>query len=48
MINKLANEVFVLLLNANDYQISSLPVVGNYSAIIMGPVLSVYLCIIFL
>ena len=35
---------FFLLLNVNDYQLSSLQVVGDNSAIIMGPVLSVYLC----
>ena len=35
---------FFLLLNVNDYQLSSLQVVGDHSAIIMRPVLSVYLC----
>ena len=44
MINKHANQMFYLLLNANDYQPSSLQVVGDHSAIIMGPVLSIYLC----
>ena len=38
---------FFLLLNVNDYQLSSLQVVGDHSAIIMRPVLSVYLCIFF-
>ena len=33
-----------MLLNVNDYQPSSLQVVGDHSAIIMGPVLSIYLC----
>ena len=32
---------FFLLLNVNDYQHSSLQVVGDHSAIIMGPI---YLC----
>ena len=44
MINKHANQMFCLLLNLNDYQPSSLQVVGDHSAIIMGPVLSIYLC----
>ena len=45
MINKHANQMgFFLLLNVNDYQPSSLQVVGDHSAIIMGPVLSIYLC----
>ena len=35
---------FFLLLNVNDYQPSFLQVVGDHSAIIMGPVLSIYLC----
>ena len=39
---------FFLLLNVNDYQPSSLQVVGDHSAIIMGPVLSIYLCIFFI
>ena len=43
MINKHANQMFCLLLNVNDYQPSSLQVVGDHSAIIMGPVLSTYL-----
>ena len=37
-----------LLLNVNDYQPSSLQVVGDHSAIIMGPVLSIYLCNFFI
>ena len=45
MINKHANQIFFLLLSVNDYQPSSLQVVGDHSAIIMGPVLSIYLCI---
>ena len=36
-----------LLLNVNGCQRSSLQVVGDHSAKIMGPVLSVYLCIFF-
>ena len=44
MINKHANEIFFLLLNVNDGQLSSLQVVGDHSAIIMGPMLLVYLC----
>ena len=45
MINKHANQMFfLLLLNVNDYRPSSLQVVGDHSAIIMGPVLSIYLC----
>ena len=45
MINKHANQMlFFLLLNVNDYQPSFLQVVGDHSAIIMGPVLSIYLC----
>ena len=36
-----------LLLNVNDYQPSFIQVVGDHSAIIMGPVLSIYLCIFF-
>ena len=39
---------FVLLLNVNDYQHSYLQIVGDHSAIIMGPVLSVYLCNFFI
>ena len=39
MINKHANQMVFLLLNVNDYQPSSLQVVGDHSAIIMGPVL---------
>ena len=35
MINKQANQMFCLLLNVNDYQHSSLQVVGDHSAIIM-------------
>ena len=42
MINKHANQMFFLLFNVNDYQPSSLQVVGDHSAIIMGPVLSIY------
>ena len=38
------SNVFFLLLNVNDYEPSSLQVVGDHSAIIMGPVLSIYLC----
>ena len=44
MINKHANLIFFVVLNVNDYQPSSLQVVFDHSAIIMGPVLSVYLC----
>ena len=44
MINKHANQMVFLLLNVNDYRPSSLQVVGDHSAIIMGPVLSIYLC----
>ena len=47
MINKHANQMFFFLLNVNDYQPSSLQVVGDHSAIIMGPVLSIYVCIFF-
>ena len=45
MINKQANQMFFLLLNVNDYQPSSVQVVGDHFAIIMGPVLllSIYL-----
>ena len=39
---------FFLLLNVNNCQLSSLQVVGDHSAIIMGLVLSVYLCIFFI
>ena len=35
-------------LNVNDYQPSSLQVVGDHSTIIMGPVLSIYLCNFFI
>ena len=49
MINKNANQMIFLLLNlklnVNDYQPSSLQVARDHSAIIMGPVLSIYLCI---
>ena len=38
---------FFLLLNVNDYQPSSRQVVSDHSPIIMGLVLSVYLCIFF-
>ena len=38
-----SNVVFFLL-NVNDYQLSSLQVVGDHSATIMGQILSVYLC----
>ena len=52
MINKVTNMqikcVFFWLLNVNDYQPSSLQVVGDHSAVIMGPVLSLYLCNFFL
>ena len=49
MINKHANQMgFYFLLNVNDYQPSSLQVVGDHSAIIMGPVLSIYLCNFFI
>ena len=37
---------FAITLNVNDCQLSSLQVVGDHSVIIMGPVLSLYLCII--
>ena len=37
-----------LLLNVNDYELSTLQVVGDHSAIIMRPVLSVYLCNFFM
>ena len=49
MINKQANQMFFLLLNVNDYQPSSVQVVGDHFAIIMGPVLllSIYLFIFF-
>ena len=48
MINRHANQMlFFLLLSVNDYQPSSLQVVGDHSAIIMGPVLSIYLCIFY-
>ena len=56
MINKHANQIsinfiyingFFLLVNVNDYQPSSRQVVSDHSAIIMGLVLSVYLCIFF-
>ena len=48
MINKQANEMFFLLLNVNDLTIiGSLQVVGDHSAIIMGPV-SVYSCNFFI
>ena len=39
---------FFLLLNVNDCQLSSLQVVGDHSAIIMGLVLLVYLCNLFI
>ena len=49
MINKHANQmVFFLLLNVNDYQPCSLQVAGDHFAIIMGPVLSIYLFKIFI
>ena len=49
MINKHANQMCLfLLLNVNDYQPSSLQVVGDHSAIIMGPVLSILLLVCFL
>ena len=49
MINKHANQMcFFLLLDVNDCPLSSLQVVGDHSAIIMGPVLSVYLCNFFI
>ena len=35
---------FFWLFNVNDYQLNSLQVVCDHSAIIMGPVLPVYLC----
>ena len=44
MINKHANQMLFFAINVNDYQPSSLQVVGNHSAIIMGPILSIYLC----
>ena len=44
---RIASRASCLLLNVNDYQPSSLQVVGDLSAIIMGPVLSIYLCIFF-
>ena len=47
MINKHVNQMGFLLLNVNDDQPSFLQVVGDHSAIIMGPVLSIYLCIFF-
>ena len=50
MINKHANQMFFLLLNVNDYQPSTVQVLGDHFAIIMGPVLllSIYLCIFFI
>ena len=48
MINKHVNEMFVLLLNVNDYQLSSLQVVGDHCAIIMETQLAIYLCIFFI
>ena len=47
MINKHAIKCF-LLVNVNDCQLSSLQVVGDHLAITMGPVLSVYLCNLFM
>ena len=48
VINKQANQMFFLRLNVNNYQPSSLQVVGDHSGITIGPVLSVELCNFFI